>query len=245
MDNKYFDKNHRFGRIGALIGIAFMLGMPAIISAVYGVWPESAQQLFLDCSTLLAVFIPTNISEVLSFSPVLGSASYIAFLTGNVTNLKLPCALNAMNQAEVSQGTDEGDTIASIAIAASSIVTTVVIILGVIMIVPLQPLLTLPAVKTATGYMLPALFGSLLLGLFNENCGDYIARGKLKCIVVPVILVFTVNHFYKLAGKEGYVILAVMAVSVLCAYILYKTGGVKLIPNTPAAKASEKDAAGK
>ena len=103
MDKKYFDSTHRFGRIGALIGIVFMLGIPAVISQVYGVWPESVGSVFMTGSALLAVFIPSNISEVLSFSPVLGSASYIAFLTGNVTNLKLPCAMNAMTQADVSQ----------------------------------------------------------------------------------------------------------------------------------------------
>ena len=135
MDKKYFDSTHRFGRIGALIGIVFMLGIPAVISQVYGVWPESVGSVFMTGSALLAVFIPSNISEVLSFSPVLGSASYIAFLTGNVTNLKLPCAMNAMIQADVSQGTDEGDVIASIAIAASSIITTIIIIMGVILLV--------------------------------------------------------------------------------------------------------------
>ena len=82
MDKKYFDSTHRFGRIGALIGIVFMLGIPAVISQVYGVWPESVGSVFMTGSALLAVFIPSNISEVLSFSPVLGSASYIAFLTG-------------------------------------------------------------------------------------------------------------------------------------------------------------------
>lgn len=230
MDKKYFDSTHRFGRIGALIGIVFMLGIPAVISQVYGVWPESVGSVFMTGSALLAVFIPSNISEVLSFSPVLGSASYIAFLTGNVTNLKLPCAMNAMTQADVSQGTDEGDVIASIAIAASSIITTIIIIVGVILLVPLQPLLTMPAVKTATAYMLPALFGSLFLGMFNENCGNFVAKGKLKCAVLPFILVLVVNHFYSLSGKEGFVVLAVMALSVLCAYVLYKNGGIKLIP---------------
>ena len=102
--------------------------------------------------------------------------------------------------------------------------------MGVILLVPLQPLLTMPAVKTATAYMLPALFGSLFLGMFNENCGNYVAKGKLKCAVLPFILVLVVNHFYSLSGKEGFVVLAVMALSVLCAYVLYKNGGIKLIP---------------
>ena len=90
MDKKYFDSTHRFGRIGALIGIVFMLGIPAVISQVYGVWPESVGSVFMTGSALLAVFIPSNISEVLSFSPVLGSASYIACACSGTPSGKMP-----------------------------------------------------------------------------------------------------------------------------------------------------------
>ena len=230
MDQKYFDSAHRFGRIGAFIGVLFMLGIPTVICAVYGVWPESVGQVLIAGSGLLAVFIPNNISEVLSYSPALGSASYIAFLTGNMLNLKLPCALNAMSQAEVTQGTDEGDIIASIAIGASSVVTMLIIVVGVLLLVPLQPILTSAPVKVATGYMLPALFGGLVVGMLNENCGEYRAKGKLKCIVVPVLLIFAVNAVYPLAGKEGLGMLGAMVATVLSAWVLYRMGQITLIP---------------
>ena len=41
MDKNYEKSIHRIGRIGLIIGIAFMLGIPAVISTVYDVWPES------------------------------------------------------------------------------------------------------------------------------------------------------------------------------------------------------------
>lgn len=230
MEQKYFNSTHRFGRIGVLIGLAFMLGIPTVISAVYDVWPESLRTIFVVGGGLLAVFIPTNISEVLSYTPILGSSSYIAFLTGNISNLKLPCALNALSLTDSSQGTDEGDTVCSIAIAASSIVTTLVIAVGVVLLVPLQPVLTAPAVQTATTYMLPALFGSLLLGMFNENCGEYVAKGKLKSIILPVFLVVLINLFYPLSGKEGIAMIGVMILSVASAYVLLKTGQIRMIP---------------
>ncbi len=56
-------------------------------------------------------------------------------------NLKLPCAINAMALTETSQGTEEGDTVASLAVAASSVITTVIIAVGVLLLVPLQPIL--------------------------------------------------------------------------------------------------------
>lgn len=231
MDKKYFDATHRFGRIGVLIGLAFMLGIPAVVCTVYDVWPSSVMEVFSVGAGLLAVFVPANIAEVLSYSPVLGSSAYIAFVTGNISNLKLPCALNAMNLADVSQGTDEGDTVCSIAIGASSAVTTAIIALGVVLLVPLQPILTSSAMQTASTYMLPALFGSLILGSLNENCGDYIAKGKLKAIILPVVLIVIINLFVTpLSGKEGIVMIFSMLVSVACAWGLYKAGQIKMIP---------------
>ncbi len=95
MDKKYEDSIHRTGRIGIIIGIILMLGIPAVISSVYDVWPESAAQVITAGSGLLAVFIPTCIAEVFSYTPILGSSAYITFLTGNVMNLKVPVVVNA------------------------------------------------------------------------------------------------------------------------------------------------------
>ena len=89
MDKNYETSIHRIGRIGVIIAIVFMLGIPAVISTVYGVWPESIGQIFAVGGGLLAVFLPTNIAEVLSYTPILGSSAYITFLTGNAMNLKV------------------------------------------------------------------------------------------------------------------------------------------------------------
>ena len=231
MDSKYFNNTHRFGRIGVIIGVAFMLGIPAIICTVYGVWPKDLGTLIAVASGLLAVFLPVNISEVLSYTPILGSSAYITFLTGNVINLKMPCAINAMSLAGASQGTDEGDTVASLAVAASSGITTLIIALGVVLLVPLQPLLSLPAVQTASAYMLPALFGSLFLGMFDNKCGEYIAKGKMKCVVLPMLLVLFINLFImSTSGMEGIMMLVTMPLIVLCAWVLYKHGQIEMIP---------------
>lgn len=232
MDKNYFESTHRFGRIGVIIGLVVMIGIPVVISAVYDVWPENIAAIFSAGGGLLAVFLPTNIIEVISYAPIIGSASYIAFLTGNIGNLKLPCAMSAMAMMDVSQGSDEGDTISSIAIATSSIVTTIVIAIGVLMLTPLKPILTDPRVQTATSYMIPALFGSLMLGMLNDSCGEYIAKRKLTCMIVPTILVTVVNMFYPLAAYVGYVMLVCMGLTVLCAWVLYKKGIIKMIPKS-------------
>lgn len=76
--------------------------------------------------------VPTGIAEVGSYTPILGSSSYLTFATGNLMNLKMPCVLNAQKIAKVEQSTPEGDAIALIATAVSSIVTIVVLAIGLI-----------------------------------------------------------------------------------------------------------------
>ena len=238
MDERYEKSIHRIGRVGILIGLVFMLGIPAVVSAVYDVWPDGVGEVFAVAAGLLAVFIPTNVAEVFGYTPMLGSSAYITFLTGNVTNLKIPVVVNAQTLTETAQGTDEGDTVATIGVAISSIVTTLVIVAGVILLVPLQPILTTPTVQTATTYMLPALFGGLFLSYINDDCGEYIAKNKSLTMIVHLALVLIVNLFYPLAGKEGFVVIGCMVLNVICAYVLYKTGIIKMSPKPPKAAGS-------
>lgn len=228
MDEKYEKSIHRIGRIGILIGLAFMLGIPAVISVAFDVAPDSVGHVFAVAAGLLAVFIPTNVAEVFGYTPMLGSSAYITFLTGNVTNLKIPVVVNAQTLTETAQGTDEGDTVATIGVAVSSFVTTLIIIAGVILLVPLQPILTTPAVQTATTYMLPALFGGLFLSYVNDDCGEYVAKNKSLTLIVPIVAVLIVNMFYPLTGKEGFAVIGCMVLNVICAYVLFKTGIIKM-----------------
>lgn len=228
MDKKYENSIHRTGRIGILIGIAFMLGIPAVICSVYDVWPESAAQILAAGGGLFAVFFPTCIAEVFSYTPILGSSAYITFLTGNVMNLKVPVVVNAQVMTDTASGTEEGDVVATIGVAVSSIVTTLIIVAGVLLLVPLRPILTSPTVKTATTYLLPALFGGIFLSFVNNDCGDYVAKGKPLTMIFPLIVVFGINAVIPLSGLEGFVVLICMALTVVCALALYKTGVIKM-----------------
>ena len=227
----YSDQIHLVGRIGSVGSLAFMVGIPALICAVYDLWP-SFSEVFSIGSGVMAMFIPIAVSEVFSYTPILGSACYIAFITGNVMNLKLPCAIQAMEIADVAQGTEEGDALSTIAIAASSMVTMVVIAIGVVLLVPLQPILQQPAVQTATTYMLPALFGGMFLGMLtSKSAGEYVIEGKLKAIVLPLIVIVLINFFVTpISGKEGFAMLGAIPFTVLCAYVLYQKGAIKVIP---------------
>ena len=227
-DKKYIDSIHRLGRVGSFIAVCFMMGIPAVMCAVYNAWP-SMDTVIQAGGGLLAMFVPTAASEVISYAPILGSASYITFITGNAMNLKLPVAISAQQIAGVQSNTPESDAISTMAIALSSLETIAIIALGVIMLKPLQPVLTLPAVSTATAYMVPALMGGLMLGVFKQS-GKVRIKNKLVVAIAPLALsIFGLMFIEGFSGKQGYAILASIPLTVAFAYILWKKGIVKQV----------------
>ena len=89
--------------------------------------------------------------------------SYLGFITGNMANLKVPVALNAMESMGVKQGTEDGDVISTIVIAVSSIVTVAIIIVFVVLMVPLTPVFSNPVLKPAFDNVVASLFGGLMV----------------------------------------------------------------------------------
>lgn len=226
-DHMDYEKSiHRIGRIGSVIAVAFMLGIPALMCAVYDMFP-SASELLLFGSGLLALYVPTGISEVITYVPMLGSASYLTFITGNISNLKLPCALNALEMADVEQNTDAGDAVATVAVAVSSMVTVAIILAGVVLLVPLRPLLESGPVKVAGNYMLPALYGCLFLSQVTSRAGGTVIRGKLKAAILPGILVFVI-HVFVAPVNRGLAILACIPLCMACAWVLFKAGQIRV-----------------
>ena len=126
----YEQSVHVYGRIWTGMALILMILTPVAICCYYNAWPPLTAVL----KSLLGVapmYWTVGIIEVFTFVPMLGTGgSYLGFVTGNLTNLKVPCALNAMEAAKVRPGSEEGEVISTIAIASSSIVTTLVIALG-------------------------------------------------------------------------------------------------------------------
>ena len=156
--------------------------------------------------------------ETITYIPMLGAGgSYLSFVTGNISNLKLPCALNAMEQAGVKAGSDEGEVVSTIAIAVSSIVTTLIIILGVILIVPLSPILNAPVLEPAFAQILPALFGGLGVVFVSRNWK--IAIAPVSLMLVLFIAVPALN-----AGTVGIMVPVSVLFTLGVSRILYKKG---------------------
>ena len=186
MNRSYQDSVHLYGRVWTATAIFLLLMVPTSICVRYNAWPE-AQYVLKGLLGVAPIYWTVCIIEVLTYAPMLGTGgTYLSFVTGNLTNLKVPCALNAMEAAGVKATSEEGEVISTIAIAASSIVTTLVIAAGVLMLGYLQPILEFPALAPAFDNIMPALFGGLGVVYISKN--PKIALAPLAFMVVLFLL---------------------------------------------------------
>ena len=168
-ERTHFDSVHFTGRIWMLSAVTLMLMVPAAICVYYNAWPEITGVL-KGLLGVAPIFWTVGVIEVFTYTPMLGAGgSYVGFVTGNLSNLKVPCALNAMENAKVEPGSEEGEIISTISICISSIVTMVVISLGVLLLGYLQPILQSPVLQPAFDNILPALFGGLAVVYVSKN----------------------------------------------------------------------------
>lgn len=212
----YYESIHRTGRIWTSLVLLLILSVPAVVSIYFNIFPP-LKNLFIGLGTVGAVYIPIALAEFATYTPMLGSnASYLVFVTGNLTNLKIPCAIMAMEQAEVKPQTDEGEVIAGIAVAVSSLVTALIIFIGMLLIIPLKPILEAPVLAPAFQQILPALFGAL---------AAYFIMKQWKLAITPlglIILLFVLVDIP--AGVEGAFIPVMGLISILSARLMYKKG---------------------
>ena len=213
----YIDSVHRDGRIWN-IGVMILLMMfPVSVALIFGAAPDWGA-LLVGLIATAPMYWAVGVVETITFVPMLGAGgSYLSFVTGNISNLKLPCALNALEQNEVSASSEEGEIISTIAIATSSIVTTLIIIVGVILIVPLSPVLEAPVLEPAFAQMLPALFGGLGVAFVSKNW---------KIAVAPVALMLVLFIFIPAmnSGTVGIMVPVSVLFTIAIARILYKRG---------------------
>ncbi len=229
--NEYLDSMHRLGRLGALGAIFISLLIPTIISIAFDIFPGFLT-IITTSAGLLAIFIPLAISEVISYTPVLGSSIYLTLITGNVMNLKLPVAANSVKLLNIEQGTEKGDVISAIAIGVSSIATVVIIAIGTLLMVPLKPVLLTPEVQTASHYILPALFGALALSLLSGNVGGgVVIKGRMKAAVIPALIVAAVFFVSPMLAESlsGVLIIVAIPITYFSSKFLYKRGQIKVI----------------
>ncbi len=169
MMKDYQSQLHRYGRTWMVAALILFISVPTTISLVLGEWPLLSNFIRGFIATAIIFWTVTTI-EVFTFSPMLGSGgTYLGFVTGNLTNLKVPAAMQAMHAMDVKMGTEEGDVVSTIAIATSTIVTTLIIMVGAFLLLPLTPLLEAPVLQPSFENIIPALFGALGVVYISRN----------------------------------------------------------------------------
>lgn len=227
---------HKWGRFGTVIALIYMVAIPFIVLGYYDSIPALGEVINLATISILMIYIPVGISEALSYTPILGASSYLTFITGNIMNLKLPCAVNAMKIAKKEPNTPEGEAVASVGVAVSSIMTVIILALAALLSSQISPMFELPAVKTASNYIIPALFGSLALGLFSStNSGNKVVKGGVKGVIPVLIIVSVLSIFVRvtsggsLFGMVGFLILFMLPVALISSRIMWKKGIINVV----------------
>lgn len=213
----YIDSVHRDGRIWNISVMILLLAFPIAVCIAFSTAPDW-KALGAGLIATMPMYWAVGAIETVTYVPMLGAGgSYLSFVTGNISNLKLPCALNALEQNEVSASSEEGEIISTVAIATSSIVTTLIIILGVILIVPLQPVLQNPALEPAFNQILPALFGGLGVAFVSKNW---------KIAIAPIVLMLVLFIFVPAldSGTVGIMVPVSALFTIAVGRIMYKRG---------------------
>lgn len=211
---KYAKATHRIGRITSIVTLIMLLGAPFAIGAYLGAFPNlgAVGKAFLSVGLVWTV---SSIVEFLVYTPMLGSGGgYLAFITGNLINMKIPCAMNARDIAETKTGTPENEIISTLSIATSSLVTIVVLAIGVALLVPLQPILQSETLAPAFANVVPALFGAMAYQYF---------RKMPKIAVIPLAIMTVLFIFVPgLASSTSILVMPAGAISIGLAYLSYR-----------------------
>ena len=215
----YLKKTHLLGRIVSVVTLILLVGAPFAIGALLGSAPDLGKTL----TGFLAVGLVWTVSSVVEFlvyTPMLGAGgSYLAFITGNLINMKIPCAVNAKELVDAKSGTPENEVIATLSIATSSLVTILVLAIGVALMIPLQPVLQDPRLKPAFDMVVPALFGAMAYKYYRK--APILALIPL-CVMT---LVFTLTP--SLTGSTSFMIIPSGALAIALAYWFHIRDGRK------------------
>lgn len=216
----YLESVHRDGKIWGFTLLVLILLFPTALCLIYGVLPKW-DSFFKALLAVLPMYWAVGIVEIFTYVPMLGAGgAYLSFVTGNISNLKLPVAVDAMEKADVKATSEEGEIISTISIAVSSIVTTIIIIVGVILLITVEPIgafLSSPVLQPAFDQILPALFGGLAVVFISKN---------LKLSIAPIVLMLGLFIFVPALneGTVGIMVPVGVIFTVIVSRIMYKKG---------------------
>lgn len=177
-------KSHIIGKIWMALAMLIFFAVPTTICLYFDVKPD------MSVMGTIAVIVPflinflSGVFEPIIYSPMLGiNSAYLAFITGNLSNLKIPCVVKAQEICGTKLGTEENEVVSTLSVATSTLVTTVIIAVFVL-------ILAVSNVETAiknTPWITPA-FTCVVYALFGSLGGKYVVK-NIKLAVFPLVII--------------------------------------------------------
>lgn len=219
MLNEYEESTHRIGRIWTAAALLIIIAVPLLFCLIYGITPDWVS-LWKGAVAIVPMYWAIGLIEVFNYSPMIGSGgTYLAFVTGNLANMKVPAAQVTMKKLGVSASSEEGEVLSTIAVAVSSIVTTLILLVGLLLVRPITSLInadpTLKQVFSLTdGYVIPALFGALGVVFISKSW---------RLAVIPTVLIVALFVLLPASFTAAGILIPVMSIlAVLLAWLMYK-----------------------
>ena len=210
----YLKSTHRLGRIVSVITLVLLVGAPFVIGTMLGAQPDlgAVARAFLSVGLVWTV---SSVVEFLVYTPMLGAGgSYLAFITGNLINMKIPCAMNAKELVGAKSGTAENEVISTLTIATSALVTIVVLALGVVLLIPLQPVLQSPVLAPAFDNVVPALFGAMAY--------KYYRKDPLLALIPLTVMIVLFTLVPSLTSSTSFMIIPSGALAIALSWFKYR-----------------------
>lgn len=181
-------KSHIIGKIWMALAMLIFFAVPTTICLYFGVKPD------MTVMGSWAVIVPflinffSGVFEPIIYSPMLGiNSAYLAFITGNLSNLKIPCVVKAQEICGTKLGSKENEVVSTLSVATSTLVTTVIIAVFVL-------ILAVSNMETAinnTPWIKPA-FACVVYALFGSLGGKYVVKNiKLAALPLAIIVAFS------------------------------------------------------
>lgn len=177
-------KSHIVGKIWMALAMLIFFAVPTTICLYFDVKPD------MSVMGTIAVIVPflinflSGVFEPIIYSPMLGiNSAYLAFITGNLSNLKIPCVVKAQEICGTKLGSKENEVVSTLSVATSTLVTTVIIAVFVL-------ILAVSNVETAiknTPWITPA-FTCVVYALFGSLGGKYVVK-NIKLAVFPLVII--------------------------------------------------------
>lgn len=211
---RYNQRTHLIGRAVSVITLILLIGAPFVLGVILEAMPDVGAVAKGFVSVGL-VWMVSGVAEYLIYTPMLGAGGgYLAFITGNLINMKIPCAISARDMVGAKTGTPENEVISTLSIAASSLVTILVLALGVLLLAPLQPILQSEVLQPAFSNVVPALFGAMAYKYF---------RGNMKIAAAPLVVMSLLFMLVpSLTGSTSFMIIPSGAMAIAITWLLYR-----------------------